>query len=346
MLQVGAMDDASQSVEIVVPVLPLHVVLPACLEILRKNHVPVPPHSLHPSLLADSSNIRRRDLLRPTHIILQIHLLAEVHLRSEGLEDQPTLPTVGHWEFNFPVQSPRAQEGGIQSVFSVCGHDDLHSGVLVESVHLVEKLQKDSLHLTIRPSLRIESLRSNRIHLINEHNARFVLPRQPEHISDHSRALSQVLLDEFGAHHTDEGGSGLVGHGLGKHGLARPGGAVEKHTARGVNTDLGVEVLVGQRKLHSLLDLLLLDIQPSDVRVGDIRLLLHGHGLHCGVSLRRQEVHHRMGVPVQSHAAGRLQLLSIQRGQHPHVVAGGGSGGHDGVALVNHLAELANDQRD
>jgi hypothetical protein len=61
--------------------------------------------------------------------------------------------------------------------------------LLVETVHLVEQLQEDTLHLSIRARLRVESLRRNRVDLVNEDDTRRVLACESEDVSDHARAL-------------------------------------------------------------------------------------------------------------------------------------------------------------
>ena len=61
--------------------------------------------------------------------------------------------------------------------------------MLIETIHLIEQLKQNTLHFPIRAGLRIEPLRSNGVHLIDEDDAGRVLPRQAENISDHPRAL-------------------------------------------------------------------------------------------------------------------------------------------------------------
>ena len=92
------------------------------------------------------------------------------------------------------------------------------------------------------------------------------------HFPDHSRTLSEIFLDEFGADDPDEGGSGVVGDGLGQHRFAAAGRPVHQHTPRRVDSDLLVQLEVRQRQLHRLPHLLLLRVQPSDVRVTNVGL--------------------------------------------------------------------------
>ena len=52
---------------------------------------------------------------------------------------------------------------------------------------------------------------------------------------------------------------------LSQHGLASARGTIQQNTPGRVNTNLSVQFMVCQRKFHSLLDLLLLNVITSDV---------------------------------------------------------------------------------
>jgi hypothetical protein len=83
------------------------------------------------------------------------------------LVDLPALLSVRQGELNLPVQAPGSQESGVQGVLPVRGHDHLNSAVLIKSVHLVQKLQQDTLHFSVGPCLRVEpwqnSLKEKRV---------------------------------------------------------------------------------------------------------------------------------------------------------------------------------------
>ena len=63
-----------------------------------------------------------------------------------------------------------------------------------------------------------------------------------------------------------------------------------------VDANLLVQLEVCERKLHSLLDLLLLNVHTADVLVLDIGTLRHLHGADTGVCLRRENIHHLQGA--------------------------------------------------
>ena len=57
------------------------------------------------------------------------------------------MTTVGHGEFDLPIKTAGSQESRIQRVCTVRGHDDLYVDSLIETVHLIQELHKDTLYL-------------------------------------------------------------------------------------------------------------------------------------------------------------------------------------------------------
>lgn len=57
---------------------------------------------------------------------------------------------------------------------------------------------------------------ANGVNLVNENDGGRVLLGYPEELSHQLGPVSQVLLDQLGAHHTQEGGRSLVGHSFGQ----------------------------------------------------------------------------------------------------------------------------------
>lgn len=45
---------------------------------------------------------------------------------SVDLEDLKAGLLIGEGDFNLPVQAARTQQGRVQGVWAVCGHDDFH----------------------------------------------------------------------------------------------------------------------------------------------------------------------------------------------------------------------------
>lgn len=79
--------------------------------------------------------------------------------------------------------------------------------------------------------------------------------------------------------------------------------------------------------------------------ISDVRLLGLAEERDAGVGLRRKNVDERVGVAVECDGGGGLEKLAVDGTEDPDVVVGSGGGSDDAVVLVNHLHELANDER-
>ena len=79
-----------------------------------------PPH-----LLYNGVDVGAADAVRARHIVLQIDLVAEVHLAGDGGEDETLLAAVRHRELDLPVESAGPQQRRVQRVGTVRRHDHL-----------------------------------------------------------------------------------------------------------------------------------------------------------------------------------------------------------------------------
>lgn len=314
------------------------------LEVFWQDDISVLSDGLHTSFLANRLNICGTDLLGSGNVVLQVNFFTEVHFAGESLENQSLLTTVGSRELNFSVESAWSQEGRIKCVGTICGHDALYVNCLVKAVHLLQQLDEDTLDFSVCASVGVESLGGDRIYLVDEHDRRSVLLGHSEDISDHTRAFTEILLDELRTYHPDNGGIGLVGHSLCKHGFTSSWRSIEENTARWVDTDLGVELWMSQRKFDSLFDLLLLDIHTTDVCISDIWLLSHLHHLDGSVCISWQNVDNGLRRSVKSNSSVWLEILPVQNGEHSHVVLRSLRAADNTVILVNHLHEVTSSE--
>jgi len=127
------------------------------IEILLRDHVSIFTYCLHSGLLTDACYIGSTDLVRPTHILLQINILSKIHLRCNCLENQTLLSSVGEWKFNFPIESARSKEGWIKCICSVGWHNNLHIYILFKTIHLIQQFNEYSLNLPISSCLSIKT---------------------------------------------------------------------------------------------------------------------------------------------------------------------------------------------
>lgn len=91
---------------------------------------------------------------------------------------------------------------------------------LVKPIHLIEKLEKNTLDFSVCSGLRIETLCRNGVDFVDEDDRRGVLPCQPEDVSNHAWTFAEILLDEFASDYTDEGGSCMMCDGFDQHRLS------------------------------------------------------------------------------------------------------------------------------
>jgi len=109
---------------------------------------------------------------------------------------------------------------------------------------LVQQLEENTLDFTIGTGLRVETFGSDGVDLIDEDYRGGVLSGHSEHVPDHARTFTEVLLHELGANHTDELCGCAVRDRFHEHGLAGSWRTVEEHTSWWVDTDLFVEIEV------------------------------------------------------------------------------------------------------
>ena len=86
------------------------------------------------------------------------------------LENLQSRSLVRQRDLDLAVQSPRAQQRGVQRVWAVRRHHHLHLAEIIEAVELVEQLHERALDLAIgRGSLR-ETATTDGVDLIHENH--------------------------------------------------------------------------------------------------------------------------------------------------------------------------------
>lgn len=120
----------------------------------------------------------------------------------------------------------------------VSSHEDLDVSSGVETVKLVNELQHRPLDLVVTTRAVVKPRTTNSVDLVEEDDTRLLAPRHLEQLPNHTRTLTNVLLHELRANNTDESGVCSVGHRARAQGLAGTGGAEQKNTLRGVNTEV------------------------------------------------------------------------------------------------------------
>ena len=133
-----------------------------------------------------------------------MYVFVQTHLGCMNLENLVFCLEIWHWKLNFSIDSAWSDKSWIQTLNFVGCHDDLDFCLTVESVKLIEQLQHSSLYFFFSSRVRIISLGSYCIYLVDENNRRSVLLSSLEEFSDQFRSISQILLDELRTDYSKE----------------------------------------------------------------------------------------------------------------------------------------------
>mmetsp|Transcript_15507 Transcript_15507/g.44094 ORF Transcript_15507/g.44094 Transcript_15507/m.44094 type:complete len:360 (-) Transcript_15507:226-1305(-) len=194
---------------------------------------------------------------------------------------------VGQTKLDLPVQASRTQQRRVQRIRPVGCHQHFDVSPRVESIQLVHNLKHGSLHLVV-PALIIPARPADRVHLVEENDARLLRPRHLKQLTHHPRTLSDVFLNQLTSDHTDEARVRAVRDGPRQQRLASPRRTVQQDSLRWVDTKLDKLLRMQHGDLDHLPHLFNLLLAPANVAVGDVRFLLDGHHRDRRVDFRRQ----------------------------------------------------------
>ena len=122
---------------------------------------------------------------------------------------------VGKRQFDLSVNTARPQKRRIQGFNTIGRHNHLHIPAVIEAIQLIQQLQHGSLNFSGTRAGGVVTFGANGINFIDEDNGRGHVSGRAENITNKLGTLARVLLNQFRAHQTQEGGRGLVGNSLG-----------------------------------------------------------------------------------------------------------------------------------
>jgi len=195
-------------------------------EVLLGHRLAPGPDRVHPGLGAHGPDVGARRVGAEPREQLEADVALAAHRPGVDLEDLRAALRVGQAELDLAVEPAGPQQGGVERVGPVGRHQDLDVAPRVEPVELVDDLQHGALHLVVAARAVVEARAADRVDLVEKDEAGLFRAREREQLADHARALSDVLLHEFGADDADEAGVGPVGDGAGEERLARSWGTV------------------------------------------------------------------------------------------------------------------------
>ena len=192
----------------------LHDLGDSHLEVLL-GHMDAPlPEGVHPRLSARALDLRPGAAAHLLSNLPQVDSSGQVHPSAVNLQDiQPILILVNNrivqntsnlpsilarrWEFNLSVNSAGSEQGRVQDVDSVGGHDHLDVLGGLKAVQLIEELQHGPLDLAVSAAAGLDPGAPDAVNLVHKDDGGGVLPGHHEQLPHHPAALSNELLDQL-----------------------------------------------------------------------------------------------------------------------------------------------------
>ena len=270
---------------------------------------------------------------------LEVDATDEVHLAGVDLHNSHPILHVRVRELDLAIDTARPEEGGIQNIYTVRGHDDLDLLRWFEPIELVEQLEHGSLDLGVAGSAATGL--ADGVDLVHEDDCGGGLAGHDEQFTDHAGTLADVLLHKLGTGHTDEGAVGVVGDGTGQEGLPGTGRAVKEDTLGLGDAETVEQLGMFDGELDDLLDFHHLLLEAADHVVGGV-----GHGLDLheadeGVDLGREDLVQRVGIVPHGDTSVGLEVVDVDPLVEINDVFALGIDLHQDLLLAHLLDDLA-----
>ena len=152
-------------------------------------------------------DLRLRDdipQIRPVELVAHLDDALVVDLARDGdaggvdLEHLEPPHLVRERDLDLAVEPAGAQQGRVERVGPVRGHNDLGAAEVVEAVELVQQFHQRALDLAVGRGALAEASPADGVDLVHEDDARLVLLGVPEQLPDQPRRLANVLVDDRG----------------------------------------------------------------------------------------------------------------------------------------------------
>lgn len=199
--------------------------------------------------------------------LLEVDVVAELHVLGVDLEDFEPAGRVGDANVHLAVEAAESSEGWVNGVGPVrrCHDDDVGAGL--HAVHEGEELRDDSpLHLAVC----LFSLGRNRVDFVDEDDGGRVFLGLLKCLAQVRLGFTGHLGHDFGTVDEEEEGTRLVGDGSGHEGLAGAGRSVEQDAAGRLDPNGLEELGMTQGQLNHLTDLSHLLAAAANVVVADL----------------------------------------------------------------------------
>lgn len=141
-------------------------------------------------------------------------------------------------DVDMSVESSRTHQGLVEDIWPVGAGEDDYLLRGVETIHLREDLVESRLALVVTATTEtaVRTGPSNGVDFVDKDDARRVLARRREQITDAGRTHTDKHLHKLGAADSEEGNLRLAGGGLGEQRLTSTGRTRENSTAGNLGT--------------------------------------------------------------------------------------------------------------
>jgi len=131
------------------------------IEILLCDNITIFSDCFHTCLLTNTGDISCTNLVWSANVLFEINILRKIHFAGNSCKNKSFLSSIGKWEFNFSIKPSWTKQSWIQCISSICWHDDFYINILLETIHLVQQFDQNSLDLSISSCLSIKTSKIN-----------------------------------------------------------------------------------------------------------------------------------------------------------------------------------------
>ena len=253
-------------------------------EVARADLGLVAPGGQQGGLVDQVGEVRPREADGSSRDDLDVEVRRHLHVLHVDPQDLFASPDVWLVDQHLTIEPSGAEEGGVEHLGPVGRAHDDDALPPVEAVHLGQELVERLLALLVAPERALHARLSQRIQLVDEHDARRLGLCLLEEISDPGRADANEHLDELGPAHAEERYVRLARHRTGEQCLARARGADEQHPLGNAPAKVGV-LLRGFQELDDLLQLLFGLVDTGHVAESHLHFVV---GVDLGLASRER----------------------------------------------------------
>jgi hypothetical protein len=162
----------------------------------------------------------------------------------------------GKSNLNFTIETTWTEESVIEDIDAVRSSDDYDTSLIVETIHLSQKLVNGLFTLVIGGHVSTTTLLTDSINLIDEDDTRLILSCLLEKFAYALGSNTYEHLNEVRGGTLDERDIGLTSDGSSEEGLTRTWSTSEEGTTRNLSTT-SIVAFRFLEKVHNLLKFLL-----------------------------------------------------------------------------------------